>query len=154
MSFYQIGSDILGDMGTGSAPSLPLSEYGPGAGGTMYTDAATIRAVQTKLKSLGYFSGNADGIFGTATEAALFKFSDKHGPPDEITLAKLGIKPGRATPSVASVSTAPAAMAEPTRGSSFLTRMAFGGMKIWQIGLASVAVVALGAGVTLLAVRR
>ena len=55
-----------------------------------------VRAVQTKLKELGYTVGNVDGIFGSQTKAAVIAFQKDHGlSPDGIagekTLAALGI---------------------------------------------------------------
>src|SRR2546425_47300 len=71
-------------------------EYGPASGGTHYTDSKTIKAVQRALVARGYSVGpkGVDGKYGKDTEAALFKFSGKHGPPDEDTLAQLGVAPG------------------------------------------------------------
>lgn len=89
------GIDVLaGDAGTGGAPSAPM-DYGPSIGPQpVYTDRPTIMAVQKALSARGYMLGPADGIFGPQTEAVLFKFSGKHGPPDEATLAALGVTPG------------------------------------------------------------
>jgi len=75
---YGYGVDALGDG--------PM--YGPGVG-AMYTDKATITAVQNKLASIGYFRKKVDGVFGEQTEAALFAFSGQHGPPDGATITKL-----------------------------------------------------------------
>ena len=33
-----------------------------------------VRQVQTKLKSLGYYTGKVDGIYGTGTQSAVKKF--------------------------------------------------------------------------------
>ena len=43
----------------------------------MYGDA--IKAVQTRLKSLGYYTGRADGNYGDATEAAVRTFQSLNG---------------------------------------------------------------------------
>lgn len=68
---------------------------GPSMGsGTVFTDKATIRAVQQALKDRGFSPGKIDGIYGPQTEAALFKFSGHHGPPDETTLYALRVTPG------------------------------------------------------------
>ncbi len=41
--------------------------------------SAAVRAMQTRLKSLGYLSGSADGSFGTATKAAVIAFQTANG---------------------------------------------------------------------------
>ncbi len=56
-----------------------------------------VRQIQTKLKSLGYYSGSVDGIFGSATQSAVRSFQrDKGLSVDGIagpkTLSALGIK--------------------------------------------------------------
>jgi len=77
---YGRGVDALGDG--------PM--YGPSmSSGQVYTDKATITAVQKKLASIGYFNGVVDGKFGSVTEAALFNFSGQHGPPDGAVITKL-----------------------------------------------------------------
>jgi peptidoglycan hydrolase-like protein with peptidoglycan-binding domain len=77
---YGRGVDALGDG--------PM--YGPSmSSGQVYTDKATITAVQKKLASIGYFNGVVDGKFGPVTEAALFNFSGQHGPPDGAVITKL-----------------------------------------------------------------
>ena len=55
-----------------------------------------VRKVQQKLKNLGYYTGNVDGIFGTQTQSAVRRFQrDKGLSVDGIvgpkTLAALGI---------------------------------------------------------------
>lgn len=42
---------------------------------------AHVRAVQRKLKALGYYSGNPDGVFGWGTQTALRRFKEEHGLP-------------------------------------------------------------------------
>ncbi len=74
-------------------PPAPAGMYGPGSSsGTYYTDKATVTAVQKKLKSLGYFNGNVDGIYGPLTNAAIKNYSGKDGPPDDALLDKLGLR--------------------------------------------------------------
>lgn len=48
-----------------------LSKYG--------SRGEEVRTIQTKLKRWGYYSGNVDGIFGSATLAAVKKFQQKNG---------------------------------------------------------------------------
>ena len=38
-----------------------------------------VRQVQTKLKSLGYYTGKVDGIYGTGTQSAVKKFQKNCG---------------------------------------------------------------------------
>ena len=83
---YGYGVDALGDG--------PM--YGPGVG-AMYTDKATITAVQKKLKSLGFFPYTVDGRFGKDTNAAIFNYTatygpPQNGPPDDALLVKLGLR--------------------------------------------------------------
>lgn len=48
-----------------------LSKYG--------SRGQEVRTIQTKLKRWGYYSGNVDGIYGSATLAAVKKFQKKNG---------------------------------------------------------------------------
>ena len=48
-----------------------LSKYG--------SRGEEVRTIQTKLKRWGYYSGNVDGIYGSATLAAVKKFQQKNG---------------------------------------------------------------------------
>ena len=55
-----------------------------------------VRDIQTVLKKWGYYNGNIDGIFGTATKKAVVSFQKNNGlTPDGIvgqkTLAALGL---------------------------------------------------------------
>lgn len=57
---------------------------------------AKVKQVQTKLINWGYLKGSADGIFGSATRAAVIKFQRKNGlTPDGVvgsaTLYQLGL---------------------------------------------------------------
>ena len=59
-----------------------------------FTGSEAVRAVQRRLKELGYYKGSADGDFGPATEAAVKAFQKANGLTDdgkvgEKTLAKL-----------------------------------------------------------------
>ena len=58
-----------------------------------------VKAIQQELKDRGLYSGEVDGIFGSATESAVKRFQTQQGlPADGIagpqTLAKLGISIG------------------------------------------------------------
>lgn len=60
---------------------------------------ATVTEIQTRLKNWGYYSGEVDGVFGSATEKAVKYFQQKNGlNADGVvgagTLAALGISGG------------------------------------------------------------
>ena len=38
-----------------------------------------VKSVQTKLIALGYLTGKADGVYGTATESAIRRFQTRNG---------------------------------------------------------------------------
>lgn len=72
------------------AQSAAADSYKQGSTG------ATVREIQTRLKSWGYYSGNVDGIFGTQTERAVRYFQSSNGLAVDgkvgaQTLAALGI---------------------------------------------------------------
>jgi peptidoglycan hydrolase-like protein with peptidoglycan-binding domain len=149
---------IVGDVGTGEAPSVDLPEMGPAAGGTHYTDAGTIAAVQRALNSRGY-KVKVDGKFGPETEGALYKVTGQHGPPDDAALSTLGVSPGgssaqsnarsAASPSKSAiVSRAGSASTAPS--ASFLTQNVPGLERpVWQVVLGGLGVAAIGTGLYL-----
>jgi peptidoglycan hydrolase-like protein with peptidoglycan-binding domain len=58
-----------------------------------------VAAVQDRLRQLGYYRGNVDGVWGAETQNALQQFQQGHGlQPDAqlnpITLSALGLNPG------------------------------------------------------------
>ena len=73
-----------------------------GAWGDAYkkgASGATVTEIQTRLKNWGYYSGEVDGVFGSATEKAVKYFQQKNGlTADGVvgaqTLAALGINGG------------------------------------------------------------
>lgn len=76
-----------------SAQSVQTATYKQGSRGDM------VKKIQQKLKNWGYYSGKADGIFGTQTKKAVIYFQKKNGlTADGIvgakTLAALGLKDG------------------------------------------------------------
>ncbi len=78
---------------TASLTSAWGDAYKKGASG------ATVTEIQTRLKNWGYYSGEVDGIFGSATEKAVKYFQQKNGlTADGVvgaqTLAALGINGG------------------------------------------------------------
>lgn len=133
MSNDLLGSDILGDMGTGGAPSLPVDgpEFGPAAGGKHYTDAPTILAVQKRLNALG-FPCKVDGKFGPETEGALFKFSGQHGPPDDDILDRLGVKVGGEMTPAARAQTLMSPTAGPKVANVELPQASFWSQPAWK----------------------
>ena len=63
---------------------------------------STVRQIQEKLQSWGYYSGDIDGVYGSRTEEAVKKFQRKNGlTADGIagraTLAAMGISDSSAT---------------------------------------------------------
>ncbi len=63
------------------------------------SSGAAVTEIQTRLKNWGYYSGEVDGIYGSATEAAVKYFQRKNGlsvdgQVGDKTLAALGITPG------------------------------------------------------------
>lgn len=72
------------------AQSASAASYKQGSSG------ATVKEIQTRLKSWGYYEGNVDGIFGSATEKAVRYFQRSNGLTVDgkvgtETLAALGI---------------------------------------------------------------
>lgn len=90
----------------GVAGSATLSALGIGSSSANATlrqgdQGNKVKEVQQKLKNWGYYSGNADGIFGQGTKDAVIKFQKNNNlPADGIvgtkTFAALGISPGSA----------------------------------------------------------
>lgn len=65
---------------------------------------STVKEIQTRLKNWGYYSGSADGIYGSGTTAAVKSFQSKNGlTADGIagpaTLSKLGLPTGSSSSS-------------------------------------------------------
>lgn len=63
------------------------------------SSGAPVTEIQTRLKNWGYYSGEVDGVYGSATEAAVKYFQRKNGlsvdgQVGDETLAALGITPG------------------------------------------------------------
>ena len=62
-----------------SAPARPTATAKPSAD-LRYGDTGTaVRALQNRLKSLGYLTGSVDGIYGTDTRNAVMKFEAAYG---------------------------------------------------------------------------
>ena len=80
------------------AQSAQAATYQRGSSGS------TVKQIQTKLKSWGYYSGGIDGVYGSATEAAVKAFQRKNGltvdgKAGPQTLQALGISGGSAADS-------------------------------------------------------
>jgi N-acetylmuramoyl-L-alanine amidase len=61
----------------------------------------TVRQIQTKLKTWGYYTGSVDGVYGSATEKAVRAFQQKNGltvdgKAGPQTLKAMGISSGSA----------------------------------------------------------
>ncbi len=56
--------------------SINLNAFGYSSIGSRGSE---VRNIQTRLKEWGYYKGNIDGIYGTATKKAVISFQKKHG---------------------------------------------------------------------------
>lgn len=103
MNRYLIGTAVLGGDVT-----IPKA-------GITYTDAETVRAVQTALKEQGFNPGTIDGVFGPKTSAAIkamqaARGGGQTGVIDYGVLAALGVQ----APSGSSASAAPSTSSAPS----------------------------------------
>ena len=83
-----------------------------------FTDSEEVRALQKRLKELGYYTGSADGDFGPATEAAVKAFQKANGltadgKAGQKTLEKLNSS-SAVTKKQASATATPKATSKPT----------------------------------------
>lgn len=156
---YLLGCDVLGaydDEVFGDLEEV-LGEK------VTYTDAVTVRAVQTALKARNFDPGKIDGVFGPKTSDAIKKLQasldvEQVGLIDYSVLMLLNVPApsDRAPAAVARMGSpsAPAAQgglvlsSTPTGTTSWLQQESLGGMKRYQIGLASVGLIALLGGLT------
>ena len=81
-----------------------LTRAAEGASYQRGSSGGVVRQIQTRLKNWGYYTGEVDGIFGSATEAAVRSFQRKNGltvdgKVGQQTLSALGISAGEATQS-------------------------------------------------------
>jgi len=84
--------------------TLCVTRMAEGASYQRGSSGGVVRQIQTRLKNWGYYSGEVDGIFGSATEAAVKSFQKKNGLAVDgkvgpKTLAALGISGGEASQS-------------------------------------------------------
>ena len=81
---------------------IGLLQTAPEAGAESYkkgSSGETVKKLQQRLSDWGYYSGSVDGVYGSATEAAVKKFQQKNGlTPDGVagpaTLAAIGLPSG------------------------------------------------------------
>ncbi len=84
-----------------AAPADPVPAVAPGPIGVTYSQllgTGAIRDIQARLKALGAFSGNADGIWTSDSGLALQNFQQSHGLQvtgdiNPATAAMLGLSP-------------------------------------------------------------
>ncbi len=97
----------------------------------------TVRQIQTRLKSWGYYKGNVDGIYGYKTTQAVKYFQRTHGlKADGIagrrTLAAIGINPGTTSKKTATgsqnTSLLSRAINGEARGEPYIGQVAVGGV--------------------------
>jgi hypothetical protein len=79
-----------------AAPPAP-----PPPGGDLLS-SVSVRAVQTRLRALGFYSGATDGVWGPSTQAAIEHFQQGRGlqPNGQLnpaTLAAIGLTPDELT---------------------------------------------------------
>ena len=79
-----------------AAPIAPSTALPAAAPGSFSADA--IRAVQTRLKDLNFYSGGIDGLWGADTQAAIQKFQQgrglqANGQLNPATISALGLNP-------------------------------------------------------------
>ncbi len=91
--------------------NLALLWSAQGASYRQGSQGEAVRTIQTKLRRWGYYDGEVDGIFGSATRRAVVKFQKKNGlAPDGIvgpnTLRALGMPTSGTGNSGGSTSTA------------------------------------------------
>lgn len=99
-----------------------------------------VSEVQKRLKSLGYYSGEVDGIFGTKTKAALVNFQrdtglEADGIAGRKTLSALGISGNSNSSSFSSADTELLAriISGEARGESYLGQLAVGAVVLNRV---------------------
>ena len=115
--------------------SLSLSRYG--------SRGDEVTKIQTKLKNWGYYSGSIDGIYGSATLAAVKYFQRKNGlAVDGIagpkTLAAMGISSSSSTSGSSSASTTDLNLlarliSAEARGESYIGQVAVGAVVLNRV---------------------
>ena len=59
---------------------------------------SSVQAIQARLRTLGYYNGTADGVWGPATEAAVLRYQQSNGlqpngQPNSATVSAMGLAP-------------------------------------------------------------
>lgn len=73
------GPDTLKALYSSSARSTSTAAAVIGVSLKVGSEGSAVRYLQTKLKSLGYYTGSADGSYGSGTEAAVKAFQKANG---------------------------------------------------------------------------
>ena len=79
-----------------------------------FTGSDAVRAVQKRLKELGYYNGSADGDFGPATEAAVKAFQKANGLSADGKVGKQTLAKMNAKTAISSKGTSSAGASKPT----------------------------------------
>lgn len=95
---YMLLALVLAIIFAVSACSVPAVSYSYGSSG------AKVQEIQTRLKNWGYYSGSIDGVYGSATTAAVKWFQRNNGITVDgvvgsVTAEKLGIALGSSSTS-------------------------------------------------------
>ena len=77
--------------GAAAAPAVPAAAAEP-------LSPAAVRNIQARLRSLGFYRGSADGVWGPGTQAAIERFQQGRGlqatgQPTPATAAAMGLDP-------------------------------------------------------------
>lgn len=91
----------------------------------------TVRLVQTKLKSWGYYTGTVDGVFGQTTYNAVIEFQRKNGLTADgvvgkATLSALGITAAGTSTTTTTTTTATSASTTTSSDLELLARAVYG----------------------------
>jgi peptidoglycan hydrolase-like protein with peptidoglycan-binding domain len=96
------GLAVTGDLNAATASAL-RSAKPPAPAALEVTDPTSVRALQNRLRQLGFFTDPADGVWGPSTQLALENFQrarglDANGQVAPSTVAALGFEPGSFPP--------------------------------------------------------
>jgi len=73
------GPDTLRILYSSSAPKASTAAASTGETLELGSEGSAVRALQTRLKKLGYYNGSIDGSFGAGTENAVKSFQQRNG---------------------------------------------------------------------------
>lgn len=73
------GPDTLNKLYSSNAPKTSTAASSTGATLEMGSEGPAVRALQERLKKLGYLKGSVDGSYGEATRAAVLAFQQNNG---------------------------------------------------------------------------